>query len=114
MLRDFIYDQTSVPYEQLSADEIRGIESRIETSIAESGNYADRLPSDIIPVYQQALKPGGKVPLIVKPEDDIHLVVVGAEDEASMSGWTYMRAPYAWTSHKTKLIQGATLTRAGR
>ncbi len=112
-LRDFIYDQTSVPYEQLAAEEIKGIEARIKTSIAESGNYADRLPADIIPVYQQALRPGGKVPLFVKPEDDIHLVVVGAPDEASISGWTYMRAPYAWTSHKTKLIKGATLTQAG-
>jgi hypothetical protein len=28
-LRDFIYDQTSVPYEQLSADEIQGIRARI-------------------------------------------------------------------------------------
>jgi hypothetical protein len=113
-LRDFIYDQTSVPYEQLAAEEIKGVQARIETSLAELGNYADRLPADIIPVYQQALKPGGKVPLIVKPEDDIQLVVVGAPDEASLSGWTYMRAPYAWMSHKTKLIKGATLTQAGR
>ncbi|MEJ2109352.1 MAG: hypothetical protein P8Z37_05455 [Acidobacteriota bacterium] len=113
-LRDYIYDQTSVPYEQLSTDEISGIQRRIETSIAETGNYADRLPEDVIPVYQQALKPGGKVPLIVKPADDIHIVVVGAEDEASMSGWIYMRAPYAWTSHKTKRITGATLTQTGR
>jgi hypothetical protein len=113
-LREFIYDQTSVPYEHLAADEIKGIQARIDTSIAGSGIYADRLPVDVIPVYQQGLNPGGKVPLIVKPDDDIHLVVVGAADEASMSGWSYMRAPYAWTSHKTKLIKGATLTKAGR
>ncbi len=112
-LRDFIYDQTSVPYEQLAPEEIKGIEARIQTSIAEAGIYADRIPADIVPVYQQALKPGGKVPIFVKPEDDIHFVVVGAPDEASISGWTYMRAPYAWMSHKTKLIKGATLTQAG-
>ena len=87
-LRDFIYDQTSVPYEQLPADEIQGIRARIETSIAESGNYADRIPADIVPVYQQALKAGGKVPLIVRPDDDIHIVVAGAENEASIQRQT--------------------------
>jgi hypothetical protein len=113
-LRDFIYEQTSVTYEQLAAEEIKGIQARIETSVAEAGLLADRLPADVIPVYQNALKPGGKVPIFVKPEDDIHLVVVGTPDESSISGWTYMRAPYALKSHKTKLIRGATLTEAGR
>ncbi|MBN1848417.1 MAG: hypothetical protein JW932_07515 [Deltaproteobacteria bacterium] len=111
-LRNFVYEATRVPYEQLSPDEINGIQSRIDVSLSGKGIFSDRLPPDRIPVWQQGLKPGGKVPVLVTPED-LHFVVVGAQGK-SISGWYYIRAPYTWSSHNTKKIKGATLTKAGR
>ncbi|UCG65638.1 MAG: hypothetical protein JSW12_00845 [Deltaproteobacteria bacterium] len=111
-LRNFVYEATSVRFEQLSPDEVSCIRSRIEQSIAGRGIFADRLPSDRIPVWQQGLRPGGKVPILVTPED-LHFVVVGAQGK-SITGWSYIRAPYTWSSHHTVKIEGATLTKAGR
>jgi hypothetical protein len=111
-LRDYVYDASSIPYEQLSPEEIQKVQARIDQSIAGRGIYADRLPADRIPIWQQGLKPGGKVPLVVTPED-LHFVVVGAQGK-SITGWSYVRAPYTWSSHCTTKIHGATLTQAGR
>ena len=111
-LRDYIYEATSVPYEQLSPEEIDKIQVRIDQSLAEKGVFADRLPADRVPVWQKGLKPGGKVPVLVTP-DDLHFTVVGAQGK-SITGWSYYRAPYTWFSHGTSRITGATLTRAGK
>ena len=111
-LRKYIYDAAMVPFEDLSPDEIKCIQSRIDQSLAEQGIFADRIPLDRIPLWQQGLKPGGKVPILVTPED-LHFVVVGAQGKA-ISGWYYYRAPYTWSSHYTSQIKGATLTKAGR
>jgi hypothetical protein len=111
-LRKYIYDAAMVPFEDLSPDEIKCIQSRIDQSLAEQGIFADRIPLDRIPLWQQGLKPGGKVPILVAPED-LHFVVVGAQGKA-ISGWYYYRAPYTWSSHYTSQIKGATLTKAGR
>ena len=112
-LRDYIYEKTCVPYEQLSPEEMRGIQEKIKISIAGEGSYANRLPPDRIPVFQEALKPGGRVPVLITPED-IHFIVVGYPVGGSVVEATYHRAPYKWVGHKTKLISGATLTMAGR
>ena len=111
-LRDYIYDATSVPYEQLSPGEIDKIQARIDQSLAGRGIFADRLPGDRIPIWQKGLKPGGKVPVLVTPED-LHFIVVGAQGK-SITGWSYNRAPYTWSSHRTSRITGATLTRSGQ
>ena len=111
-LREYIYDATSVPFEQLSPEEITQINARLEESRAGRGLLADQLPADRIPIWNQGLKPGGKVPVLSAP-DDIHFVVVGAGGR-SITGWTYMRGVYTWSSHRTTKITGATLTQAGR
>jgi hypothetical protein len=112
-LRDYIYEKTCVPYEQLSPEEIRGIQGKIKISIAGEGLHGNRLPPDRIPVFQEALKPGGKVPVLITPED-IHFMVVGYPVGGTVVETTYHRAPYKWVGHKTKLIRGSTLTKAGR
>jgi hypothetical protein len=97
-LRDYIIERTLVPYEELSPEEIRGIQDRIAEAKA-SGVFwgADIIPEDRLPVFQEALKPGGKVPVVIAPED-IHVIVAGGVPGYSF-GMTYMR-----TSHQTKLI----------
>ena len=48
-LRSYIYDASSVPYEQLSPDEKKGIEARIKQSIVRAGLLADQLPLRRLP-----------------------------------------------------------------
>jgi hypothetical protein len=113
-IRDYIYNQTLIPYEDLTEAEIAGIQARIQVSKDKSSIMADRLPDDIITLWENNLKPGGKIPcLIVK--DDWSLFIVGTtEGYGSAMNFTYMRAPYNWTSQQTKKITGATLTTAGK
>jgi hypothetical protein len=112
-LREYIYEKTSVPYEELGPEEIKGIQERIRISIAGEGLPGGRIPPDRIPVFQEALKPGGKVPVVITPQD-IHLFVVGYPVGGQIIQMAYLRAPYKWSSHQTKLMRGATLTKAGR
>ena len=113
-MRSFIYSSTSVPYQELTPDEIVGIQKRIDQSLANAGILADRIPPERIPFFQQSLKPGGRVPILITP-DDLHFVVAGGvEAGISITDWSYMRAPYAWGSHQTVKVRGATLTKSGR
>jgi hypothetical protein len=113
-LTDYVYDQTCIPWNSLTDDEKKRVQARIDAAIAQTTIYSDRLPADIIPKWQAAAQPGGKVPLIIKPEDDLHFIVVGQPTDDSLTGWSYMRAPYNWTSHGTAKIKGAKLTKAGK
>jgi len=112
-LREYIYEKTCVPYEELSPEEIKGIKAKIEVSIAGKGQHTERIPPDLISVFQEALKPGGKVPVLITSKD-IHLIVVGYPVGGQIIMMSYHRAPYKWEAHQTKLIRGATLTKAGR
>jgi len=112
-LRNYIYVSACVPYEELSPHEIKTIQTRIDQSIAGRGIFSDQLPPDRVPIWEKGLKPGGKVPILVTPED-LHFVVAGTAQGKSISGWSYLRAPYTWSSHRTTRIKDATLTKAGR
>jgi hypothetical protein len=107
-LRDYIYESTRVPCEELSAQEIRGINDRINTTPPDIDIFYphDAIPKDRLPVIKESLRPGGKVP-VVNPED-IHIIVSGSVPGYSF-GMSYFR-----TAHKTKLIGGARLTKSGR
>ncbi len=111
-LANYICERTSVPYEELGPEEVSGIQERIKGSIEGGMILADTIPPDRIPVFQEALKPGGKVPVMISPKD-IHIIVAGGAPGTAL--WmSYIKAPYKWTSHQTKLIRGATLTKAGQ
>ena len=112
-LRQYIYEKTSIPYEELSPKEIKGIQGKIELSIKGEGVYSQRIPPELIPVFKEALKPGGKVPILMTPED-IHLFVAGYPVGGQIIQMAFHRPMYTWSSHQTKLIRGATLTKAGR
>lgn len=113
-IRDYIYNETLIPYEELTEAEITGIKARIQVSKDKSSIMADRLPDDVITLWEENLKPGGKIPCLVT-KDDWSLFIVGTtEGYGSAMNFTYMRAPYNWTSQQTKQITGATLTEAGK
>jgi hypothetical protein len=76
--------------------------------------FADMIPSDRLSMFQETLKPGGKIPVLITPKD-IHIIVAGTASgvPGSVVWFSYIKAVYKWTSHQTKLIRGATLTEAG-
>ncbi len=104
-LRDYLYENTKVPYEELSSQELQGINDRINTKAPDIDIFYphDAIPEKRIPVIVASLKPGGKVP-VVNPED-IHIIVSGSIPGYSF-GMSYFR-----TAHRTKLIKGAKLTK---
>ena len=97
-LRDYIYESTKVPYEELTEQEIQGIYDRMNTRPSDIDIFFahDALPENRLPVIKESLKPGGMVP-VINPED-IHIIVSGSIPGYSF-GMTYFR-----TAHKTKLI----------
>jgi hypothetical protein len=105
-LRDYLYESTKVPYEDLSEQEKQGIQDRINLKAGGLYYFMDAIPDNFLPRIKESLKPGGKVP-VINP-DDIHIVVSGTIPGYSF-GMTYFH-----TAHQTKLIKGATLTKSGR
>ena len=105
-LRDYIYENTKVPYETLTNRDMQRIRDSIDIKPGGLYYYERAVAKDFLPKLQESLKPGGKVPM-VNP-NDIHLVVAG-----SVPGYSFgMR--YFHTAHQTKLIKGAALTKSGR
>jgi hypothetical protein len=95
-LRDYLYETTKVPYEELTELEIQGINDRINTIAPDIDIFFphDAIPEDRLPVLKESLRPGGKIP-VVNPED-IHIVVSGSIPGYSF-GMSYFR-----TAHRTK------------
>jgi hypothetical protein len=102
-LQDEIYNRASVPFEELNEADIEGIRGGMKSGV---------VPADRVPVFEAALKPGGKVPVLVTPES-LHFFVAGGDPGAAFS-LNYLRLPpYNRLGVMTKRITGATLTRAG-
>ena len=73
--QDYIIDKTSVPYEELSEAEIEGLKRRLSEKSDAWGGTAN-IPEDRIPVFWENLKPGGKIPAVVSP-DNLNIYVSG-------------------------------------
>jgi hypothetical protein len=113
-LANYIYERTSIPFEEFGPDEVRGLQERIKGSIEGGMLFADMIPPDRLSVFEEAFKPGGKIPVLITPKD-IHIIVAGTASgvPGSVVWFSYIKAVYKWTSHQTRLIRGATLTKAG-
>ena len=96
-LRDYLIEKTSIPYEQLSEQEILGIKKRLSEK-SEAFFGSDNIPDDRIPVIREALRPGGKVPVVISP-DDINIFVSGGVSEYTF-GASYLRG-----AHMVKLVR---------
>lgn len=102
-LQEEIYQRAAVRYEELSPADIKGIQAGIEMGV---------VPPDRKAVFEAALKPGAMVPVLISPEN-VHLFVTGGAPGDAL-GFSYMRIPpYNRTAILTRLITGATLTKAG-
>jgi hypothetical protein len=103
-VQKYLYERAAIPYEDLTPAEIATIQPRIDSG---------EIPKDRVPVFEDAMKPGGKLPLLDRPED-LRIVVVGGIPGYTFSMSYFREGLYAPTSDQTKLIRGATLTKAGR
>jgi hypothetical protein len=102
-LQDEIYKQVSVPFEELNQQEVKAIQTAIELGV---------VPADRKPVFEAALKPGVKVPMLMSPEN-LHLFVAGGVPGCAFSLTYYRVPPYNQNAIMTRLITGASLTKAG-
>jgi hypothetical protein len=96
-LQDYIINKTSVPYEELSEAEIEGLKRRLSEKTEAFGG-TDNIPEDRIPLYWENLKPGGKVPVIVSPEN-LNIFVSG-----DVSGYNF-GALYLLGAHSIKPVR---------
>jgi hypothetical protein len=101
-LREYIFEQTRIPYEQLSEKEKQNVQARIQQTLEGKGILADQIPSYALPVFQAALQSGGKVPILYSPKS-LHFVVAGGAGK-SVAGWSYYDHIYSWWSNKTSRI----------
>jgi hypothetical protein len=114
-LENEIYERTRIPYDDLTNDEIKGLEDRIQGSVDRDMLYADTIPPDGMSVFAEAMKPGGKVPVLISPKDLNFIVAGSGAGVPGLVVWlSYIKAVYRWTSHQVKCINGALLTKAGR
>jgi hypothetical protein len=106
-LQDEIYKRAVVRYEDLNPAEVQSIQT------AMGPGYGLAIPPERRPVFQDALRPGGMVPVQVSPRDITIFIAGSAPGDAT--GFDYLRLPpYKPTGILTKLIKGATLTKSGR
>ena len=106
-LQEHLYEQTRVPYEKLAGPVFFGHDNEVDfirTSIADG-----RIRPDRAQVFLDALKPGGRVPIVQGP-DDFHIIVAGGSPGYDLL-FSY---PGTNSANQTKRIYGATLTTAGR
>ena len=103
-LQEEVYKRTRVPYDELNEMEIKSIRKAIELGV---------VPAERRSVFEEALKTGGMVPVMIEP-DDLYFFVAGGAPGCAFS-FDYLRIPpYNYTAVLTKKITGATLTKAGR
>ena len=98
-LVDHLFEAAKVPYEELSAREVQGLRDRIHTKPGGPYFANDAIPEDQLKSVEEALKPGGKVP-VVYPRD-LHIIVSGAIPGYSF-GMGYFR-----TAHQTRRVDPA-------
>ncbi|MBN1177300.1 MAG: hypothetical protein JXA51_06430 [Dehalococcoidales bacterium] len=102
-LQDEVYKRTCVPYDDLNPAERRSLQTAIELGV---------IPTDRKAVFESALKPGGKVPVMIEPEN-LHFFVAGGAPGCAFSFNYYRVPPYNRTALMTKKITGAALTKVG-
>ncbi len=93
-LQDEVYKRTRVPYEELNEMETGSIRKAIELGV---------VPAERRPVFEEALKPGGMVPVMIAP-DDLNFFVAGGAPGCAFS-FEYLRIPpYNYTAVLTKKV----------
>jgi len=99
-VQKFLWEQSKVPVERIDASTIKVINECLD-----AGEF---LP-EVVPAFREALKPGGKVPVVQTPEH-IDIIVAGGT-----AGYTWVfGGPFPNPHHSVKRVTGATLTKSGK
>ena len=99
-VQKFLWEESKVPYEKIAQSSIKAINESLD-----AGYF---LPESV-PVFREALKPGGKVP-VVQTQEHIDIVVAGGT-----AGYTWLFGGMgANPNHSVKKVTGAVLTKSGR
>jgi hypothetical protein len=107
-LQEYLYERTKIPFEKMtSATTGFGHDSAIKEIQASIDD--GRIRPDRAQIFRDALKPGGKVPIVQSP-DDFHIFVAGGSPGYSLL-FSYPGPNWA---NETKKVNGATLTQAGK
>ncbi|MFZ0981303.1 MAG: UGSC family (seleno)protein [Candidatus Acidiferrales bacterium] len=107
-LQEYLYDRARVPYEAI-AGATAGFSNTPLIDFLHDVMADGRIRADRAPIFRDALKPGGRVPVVQSP-DDFHIIVAGGSPGYDLL-FSY---PGPNRAQQTKKITGATLTKAGR
>lgn len=99
-LQAYLYEKSRLPFEKLSPATVK----LTHEAIADG-----RISPEHAQIFEDNLKPGGRVPIVQSP-DDFHIFVAGGSPGYDLL-FTYPGPNWA---HQTKKVSGATLTKAGR
>ena len=102
-LQEEIFNRASFDFEEMREEEVTSIKMAMELGI---------VPQERKEFFKTMLKPGGKVPVMISPEN-VHLFVSGGAPGCAFSFSYYRLPPYNHTALMTRKITGATLTKAG-
>ncbi len=103
-MQQYLYGRSRVPYEELSAKEVAAFKRRL----------ADKeIPADRVAVFEESLKAGGKVPMLLRPEDCV-IFVAGGIPGYSFGDSYFSIPPHGTAAFMTRTIHGAALTKAGK
>jgi len=106
-LQEYLYEHTKQPYEKVAATTVAfGHDKASDLIQAEIDD--GRIRPDRAQIFRDALKPGGKVPIVQSPED-FHIFVAGGSPGYSLL-FSYPGTNWA---NETKKVSGAKLTKAG-
>jgi hypothetical protein len=98
-VQNFLWEQSRVPYERLEKSAVKHLNECLD-----AGEF---LPQ-AVPVFREALKPGGKVPVVQTP-DHIDIIVAGGT-----AGYTWLfGGPGPNPHHSVKRVTGVAIAKSG-
>jgi hypothetical protein len=99
-VQKYLWEQSKVPFERIDESTLKAIHECLD-----AGEF---LP-EAVPIFRDALKPGGKVPSVQTPD---HIDIIVASGTA---GYTWMfGGPGPNPQHSVKKVTGAALTESGK
>jgi hypothetical protein len=99
-VQKYIWEQSRVPFERVDKSSVKFINECLD---------AGEFIPEAVPVFREAMKPGGKVPVVQTP-DYIDIIVAGGT-----AGYTWIfGGPGPNPHHSIKKVHGATLTKSGK
>jgi hypothetical protein len=99
-VQKYLWEQSKVPFEKIDKSTLKAIRECLDAGVF--------LP-EAVPVFREALQPGGKIPVVQTP-NHIDIIVAGGT-----AGYTWVfGGPGPNPHHSVKKVTGAVLTKSGK